>query len=46
MAFDAQVLAAVRAAFPGAGAAAAVSLGAPVHDGQSIPSRWSVFRWR
>ena len=37
MAFDAQVLAAVRAAFPGAGAAAAVSLGAPVHDGQVHP---------
>ena len=37
MAFDAQVLAAVRAAFPGAGAAAAVPLGAPVHDGQIHP---------
>ena len=34
MAFDAKVLAAVRAAFPGAGSAAVLSLGAPVHDGQ------------
>jgi len=33
MAFDAKVLAAVRAAFPRAGAAA-VPIGAPVHDGQ------------
>ncbi len=37
MAFDARVLAAVRAAFPGAGSPAVVSLGAPVHDGQSHP---------
>jgi len=37
MAFDARVLAAVRAAFPGTGAAAAVPLGAPVHDGQVHP---------
>ena len=37
MAFDPKVLAAVRAAFPGAGAAAAVPLGAPVHDGQVHP---------
>jgi DNA helicase HerA-like ATPase len=36
MAFDAKVLAAVRAAFPGS-ADAAVSLGAPVHDGQCDP---------
>ena len=34
MAIDPKVLAAVRAAFPGAGSAAVVSLGAPVHDGQ------------
>jgi DNA helicase HerA-like ATPase len=34
MAFDAKVLAAVRAAFPGAGTPAVVALGAPVHDGQ------------
>ena len=37
MAFDAKVLAAVRAAFPGAGSAAVVALGAPVHDGQCHP---------
>ena len=37
MAFDAKVLAAVRTAFPGAGSAAVVSLGAPVHDGQCHP---------
>jgi DNA helicase HerA-like ATPase len=37
MAFDASVLAAVRAAFPAAGAAAVVPLGAPVHDGQCHP---------
>jgi DNA helicase HerA-like ATPase len=36
MAFDAKVLAAVRAAFPHAGAAA-VRIGAPVHDGQCHP---------
>jgi DNA helicase HerA-like ATPase len=36
MAFDAKVLAAVRAAFPHAGAAA-VPIGAPVHDGQCHP---------
>src|SRR5436190_18895683 len=34
MAFDAKVLAAVRAAFPGAGSGPVVWLGAPVHDGQ------------
>ena len=37
MAFDEGVLAAVRAAFPGAGTAAVVPLGAPVHDGQCHP---------
>src|SRR6187455_2119001 len=37
MAFDAKVLAAVRTAFPGAGTAAVVRLGAPVHDGQCDP---------
>jgi DNA helicase HerA-like ATPase len=37
MAFDPKVLAAVRTAFPGAGSAAVVSLGAPVHDGQCHP---------
>src|SRR6188474_137714 len=37
MAFDAKVLAAVRTAFPGAGTAAVVRLGAPVHDGQCHP---------
>src|SRR5436305_6833795 len=37
MAFDAKVLAAVRAAFPGAGSAALLPLGAPVHDGQCHP---------
>src|SRR5262245_34766414 len=37
MAFDAGVLAAVRAAFPGAGSAAVVPLGAPVHDGACHP---------
>jgi len=37
MAFDAKVLAAARAAFPGAGSAAVVALGAPVHDGQCLP---------
>jgi DNA double-strand break repair helicase HerA and related ATPase len=37
MAFDAKVLAAVRAAFPRAGAGSAVPIGAPVHDGQYHP---------
>jgi uncharacterized protein len=37
MAFDAGVLAAVRAAFPGAGSAPVVPLGAPVHQGQCHP---------
>jgi DNA helicase HerA-like ATPase len=37
MAFDTKVLAAVRAAFPGAGSAGVVSLGAPVHDGHCHP---------
>ena len=37
MAFDAKVLAAVRAAFPGAGIAGVAPLGAPVHDGQCHP---------
>ena len=37
MAFDAKVLAAVRAAFPGAGSPSVVPLGAPVHDGQCHP---------
>ena len=37
MAFDAKVLAAVRAAFPGAGTPAVALLGAPVHDGQCHP---------
>ena len=37
MAFDAGVLAAVRTAFPPAGSAAMVPLGAPVHDGQCHP---------
>jgi len=37
MAFDAKVLAAVRAAFPGAGSAGVIPIGAPVHDGQCHP---------
>jgi len=37
MAFDTKVLAAVRAAFPGAGSAGVISVGAPVHDGQCHP---------
>jgi uncharacterized protein len=37
MAFDARVLAAIRAAFPAAGPVAVVPLGAPVHDGQCHP---------
>src|SRR6478736_4125128 len=37
MAFDPKVLAAVRTAFPGAGSAAVLPLGAPVHDGQCHP---------
>jgi DNA helicase HerA-like ATPase len=37
MGFDDAVLAAVRAAFPGAGTAAVVPIGAPVHDGQCHP---------
>ncbi|HXU03238.1 MAG TPA: helicase HerA-like domain-containing protein, partial [Polyangia bacterium] len=37
MAFDGKVLAAVRAAFPKAGSAAVVPIGAPVHDGHCQP---------
>jgi DNA helicase HerA-like ATPase len=37
MAFDAKVLAAVRAAFPGAGSVDVIPIGAPVHDGQCHP---------
>src|SRR5688572_33465711 len=37
MAIDAGVLAAVRAAFPAAGATGVVRLGAPVHEGQCHP---------
>jgi DNA helicase HerA-like ATPase len=37
MAFDAKAVAAVRAAFPGAGTPAVLPLGAPVHEGQCHP---------